>query len=36
MIFGGRGPVVEDNLWWKMTFGGKQPSVEDNLRKTYK
>ena len=42
MTFGGRRPLVEDdlrwkttfsedNLWWKTTLGGKQPSVEDNL-----
>ena len=28
---GGRRPLVEDNLWWKITFGGRQPSVEDDL-----
>ena len=29
--FGGRGPSVEDELWWKMTYAGRQPSVEDDL-----
>ena len=31
MTFGGRRPMVEDDLWWKATFGGRQPSVEDDL-----
>ena len=29
--FGGRRPLVEDDLQWKTTFGGRQPSVEDDL-----
>ena len=26
--FGGRGPSVENALWWQMTFGGRQPLVD--------
>ena len=35
--FGGRQPLLEDDLWWKTTFSGRgsfvgrQSSVEDNL-----
>ena len=32
MTFGGRGPSVEDDLWWKMTFSARRPSVEDDLQ----
>ena len=28
---GGRLPLAEDDLWWKMTFGGRRSLVEDNL-----
>ena len=31
MSFGGRQPVVEDDLWWEMTFGGRRLMVEDDL-----
>ena len=31
MTFGGRQPLVEDNLQWQTTFGGRQPLVEDDL-----
>ena len=42
-MVGGRRPLVEDtlrwkitsledNLWWKTSFGGRQPSVEDDFR----
>ena len=42
-ILYGRGPSIEDNLWWKTTFHGRdirwkttfhgrQPSMEDDLR----
>ena len=30
-MVGGRRPLEEDNLWWKMTFGGGRPLVEDDL-----
>ena len=42
VMVGGRRPLVEDNLWgkmtfediiwWKMTFSGRQPLVEDDLQ----
>ena len=31
MTFGGRRPLVEDNLLWKMTFCGRRLLVEDNI-----
>ena len=31
MTFGGRQPLLEDDLWWKTTFGGRQPSMEDGV-----
>ena len=29
MTFGGRRPLREDDLWWKMTFGEIPLSIED-------
>ena len=31
VMVGGRGPSVEDDLWWKTTCSGRRPSVEDDL-----
>ena len=31
MTFGGRHPLVEEDLWWRTAFGERQPSVEDDL-----
>ena len=31
MTFGGRRPLMEDDLVWKTTIGGRQPSLEDDL-----
>ena len=30
-MVGGRWPLLEDDLRWKMTFSGRWPLVEDNL-----
>ena len=30
--FGGRQPLVEDDLRWKMTCGVRRPAVEDDLQ----
>ena len=27
----GRWPLIEEELWWKMTFGGRPPTVEDDF-----
>ena len=32
MTYGGRRPLVEDEIWWKTTFDGRQPLLEDNLQ----
>ena len=31
-MVGGRRPLVEEDLCWKMTFGGRRPTVEDDLQ----
>ena len=31
--FNWRRPLMEDNLWWKMTFNGRRPLMKDNLWK---
>ena len=30
--FGGRQPLLEENLWWKTTIVERRPSVVDDLR----
>ena len=30
--FDGRQPLMEDDLWWKMTLDERQPLMEDKLR----
>ena len=32
VMVGGSQPLVEDNLWCKITFGVRQPSVENDLQ----
>merc|ERR1712115_743812 len=33
VMVGGKRPLVEDDLCWKMTFGGRRPFAEDDLRR---
>merc|ERR1712081_141904 len=33
VMVGGRRPLVEDDLCWKMTFGGRRPFAVDDLRR---